>query len=330
MPVKAGTNRKGVLCMREYYRELLYGLTFVLLLAGFGLLCFRARWLEKLSGLMRRGRKEMDEAARRRLLEDRRQLLDLQKGHSVWYRLEQELNYGGWKRRVPFLTAEMWVAVNICIGAVLTAALLAGFGWRRWLLGLAAFWGIEYLILRGCKARAFRSVNANLIKFLDFLGNYSVAAGELSGIFTQISKYLEEPLRSVLDECGYEMQITGDTGTALLSMAEKIEHPKFKELVRNMEISVRYCADFTHLVNSSRRMMREYLRLREERKSMMREAAINMFLLLLMSGFTLAIVDGLIETSVWALLWETIPGRVALGIVALILFLFLGRLSERR
>lgn len=316
--------------MREYYREIVYVFVFCLLLLGCGLLCVRVRWLEMMSNLMRRGREEMEEAARRRLLENRRQLLMLQKKHSLWYRVEQELNYSGWKRRIPLLTAELWIALNILAMAGVFILLLAGMGWKTAFLGTVAFLGAEYLLLYLCKLKNFRSVNSNLIKFLDFLGNYSVTAGELTGIFIQISKYVEEPLRSVLDECSYEAQTTGDTSLALLSMAEKIEHPKFKELVRNMEISVRYLADFSLLVNSSRRIMREYLRLGEERRGMMREALVNMLLLLAMSAFTLAVVDGLIEASIWTILWDTLPGRIALGVVGWILILFLRKFLERR
>lgn len=316
--------------MRAYYRELVYGIIFCLLCAGCGMLCFGMRWLERVSRLMRRGKEEMDEAARRRLLENRKQLSALQQRHSFWYRIEQELQYSGIRRRLPFLTAELWTAAHVLAAALLSVVLFAGGGWKGALVGLAAFAAVEYGILQICKMRAFRSVNGSLIKFLDFLGNYSITAGELTGVFAQISKYLEEPLRSALDECSFEAQTTGDAGLALLSMAEKIEHPKFKELARNMEISVRYCADFTHLVNSSRRMMREYLRLGEERRAMLREAVINMLLLLAMSAAALAIVDGLIEASVWKLLVETLPGRIALGTVMFILLLFVRKLSERR
>lgn len=308
----------------------LYGLIFFGLFTGCILLFARVRWLEIASNLMRRSREEMDEAARRRLLENRRQLLTLQKNHSLWYRLEQELNYSGFKRKVPYLTAELWMVLNIVVAAVLSVLLLFVFGWRQMVLGLFAFGLLEYFVLYICKARAFRSVNGNLIKFLDFLGNYSITAGELTGIFPQISKYVDEPLKTVLEECSYEAQTTGDASLALLSMAEKIEHPKFKELVRNMEISVRYCADFSLLVRNSRRMMREYLRMGEERKSLMREATINMVLLLGMSVVALIVVNGLLETSVWLIIWETIPGRIALGIIVFIMLLFTGRLLERR
>ncbi len=307
-----------------------YSLIFFLLWFGCTLLFSRVRWLELASSFLRRSKEEMDEVARRRLLENRRQLLTLQKNHSFWYRLEQELNYSGWKRRIPFLTAELWMVGNAICLAFLSVFLLVRFGWSQMLLGLAGFAVVEYLALYLCKLKAFRSVNANLIKFLDFLGNYSITAGELTGIFAQISRYVDEPLRTVLEECGYEAKTTGDASLALLVMAEKIEHPKFKELVRNMEISVRYSADFSLLVQNSRRMMREYLRFDRERKSLLREAVINMMLLLGMSLFTLFIVDGLLETSVWVLLWETVPGRIAMGVIGVILLMFGIKLAERR
>lgn len=169
----------------------------------------------------------------------------------------------------------------------------------------------------------FRSVNEDLLKCLNFLGNYSLTAGEITSVLGQVSKYMEEPLRSAMEECAYEAQITGDHSTALLTMAEKVEHPKFKELARNLEISIRYMADLTTLVDSSRRSVREYLRTEEERKGMLREAAINMGLLAAMSIFALLTVDRLIDESVWKILLQTLPGHLAAGGYVGIFFLFL-------
>ena len=134
---------------------------------------------------------------------------------------------------------------------------------------------------------------------------------------------IEEPLKGVMEECAYEAQMTGNSSTALLAMAEKVEHPKFKELARNLEISIRYMADLTTLVDSSRRSVREYLRTEEERKGMLREAAINMGLLAAMSVFALMTVDRLIDVSVWKIVTDTLPGHLALGIYGIIFGLFL-------
>lgn len=293
------------------------------LFLGFLLLFRRIRWLEIARQLMKQTKESMDEAARQRMLESRRSLLSMQNGNSLWTYVERELQYSGLKRRFPHLTAENWIAGNmVLVAAVFSLMQFLAPQWWLGFCGVGAVLLAQWLLITVLKARAMRSVDRNLLKFLDFLGNYSVTAGEVTGIFNQLSRYVDEPLKSALDECYFEAQTTGDAGLALLSMAEKIEHPKFKELVRNMEVSSRYCADFTALVNSSRRSVRDHLRMGGERKSMLREAAINMLLLLGMSGFILLTVDGLIETSVWQILFHTLPGRIALIALAIIFGLF--------
>lgn len=307
-------------------KALIYGFLF----AGFFLLFWRMRWLALLVAFLKRTEETMEEASRLRLLENRKRLLAIEKKDSLWFWLERELCYSGIKKRLPFLTAERWILGNLlaAVSLLLVLSVLAGTQWA--LFGLAAAFGTEFLGIQVGKFYAMKSVNENLLKFLDFLGNYSITAGEVTGIFRQIARYLEEPLKGALEECFYEAQTTGDAGLALLSMAEKIEHPKFKEFARNLEINLRYCADFTKLVENGRRSIRDYLKQREERKSMIREAAINMSLLLGMSAFVLFMVDRLTEVSIWVVLVRTLPGQIALGVVGGIGCLFLGQVYRGR
>ena len=239
------------------------------------LLFCKIRWLESVKRLLRRTQAGLEDAARQRAGQPTK-LLQMQTEHSFLIFLEQELNYSGLRIRFPFLALEMWITGN----AVLTAVIFLGACFAANSVMPAAgvlliFYFAEYLAILLCRAKTMRSVNDNLLKFLDFLGNYS---GEPRHVH-QISKYMEEPLRSVLEEFYYEAGLTGDINLALLSMAEKVEHPKFKEMARNLEISIRYCADFTAFVNSTRKNVREYLRSVEERKGMLREGMVNMMLL---------------------------------------------------
>ena len=236
-----------------------YGTIFILLSTGFFLFFHRIRWLELVKQILWQTREGVDEAARRRMLSSRRNLLTLQREHSFWYSLEQELHYSGWKRHFLHLNAERWILINIVFSALLfltTLLLTKRFFWSV-VIGIVVL-GLEVGGLWVCKIRESRSVNDNLLKFLNFLGNYSITVGEVTAVFNQVSRYVDEPMKSALAECCYEAQTTGDAGQALLSMAEKIEHPKFKELARNMEVSIRYCADFSLLVDGSRRSVREY------------------------------------------------------------------------
>ncbi len=272
--------------------------------------------------LMHRTFESMDAAARQRVHENRQLLTVLQERRGFLYRVEQRLVYSGLTSKYHFLTPELWILGNLVLSAAGYFIVLICSG--SFLAALSVLVGMQVLrsgLESALMARNYRAVNENLMKFLDFLGNYSITVGEVTGILNQISKYLDEPLHSVLDECYYEAQTSGDVSLALLSMAEKIEHPRFKELVRNMEISLRYSADFTTLVSSSRRAVREHMRTRQERKSLVNEALVNMLILLGMSVVILVIVEQLIKTSMKQILFETLPGRISLAVIITIFVL---------
>lgn len=300
------------------------GMTFL----GSVLLYARMGKVRFLSRLLRRTREGMEASARQRLLADRFKLGQLEGKHSLLVYLERQLHYSGLHIQFPKLSVEKWIAGNLCFLAVIFVGVCAikSFAWAIVLTGGSV--AVEWILIMVQKAAMMHRVNDNILKFLDFCGNYSITSGEITGVLNQVSHYVDEPLKTVLNECYVEAQISGDTGLALLAMAEKVEHPKFKELVRNMEISIRYCADFKVLVAGSRRSIREYLRMREERKGMLREASVNMGLLLMMSVFVMVSVDSLIEESIWNLLLFSVPGHIAMGIVAGIMVLFLNKMYQ--
>lgn len=303
-------------------------LIFLLLFLGFFLLFHEMRALEYVAGALKRTREGMDAAARQRSLADRQNLVILQENHSLWHFLEQQLQYSGINGRFPKITAEWWIAGNAAAEAALFL-IAAVVGNVRAAIGAVVLFGAaEWYGLKKLRERNLKRTESNLTKLLDFLGNYSVTSGEITGIFKQISRYMEEPVKSALDICCQEAATTGDTEMALRCMAERIEHPKFKELARNIEVSIRYCADFSALVDSSRRSLRESLRVSQERRGMVREAMINLALLAGMSLVVLLTVERLTGIGMRQLLTETWPGRAGLGSLLLIFVLFRSRLES--
>lgn len=307
-------------------KTIVYLILFLLLCCGFSLLFQQAGILRQLTELVQRTAADLNAASRQRTLEGRKQLLKLQQKHSILFSLERQLQYSGLKLRFPGLTVEWWIAGNAVLGAGVFLVVLLFLG--LWPAAGAVLFLVsaEGMVLRILRSRNLRRVNGSLMKLLDFLGNYSVTAAEAASVFGQVSRYMDEPLCSALDACCSEARTTGDVGLALLSMAEKIEHPKFKELARNMEISIRHCADFSALVKSSRRSLREYLRISQERRGILREALVNMALLLGMSAAVLAAVGSLTGIPLGDLLTRTLPGKIGIAVLAGIFGMFAGQL----
>ena len=242
---------------------------------------------------------------------------------SLTGKLDAMLLYSGLHVKIPFLTSENWILLQLLLasGVVLITGLL---GISFWVGGLimALLILLQYIGVSALIAANYKAVDENLLKFLDFLGNYSITSGEITSILYQISGYLDEPLRSVLEECYFEAQTFGDTNAALLGMVQKIQHPKFGEVIRNIEVTMRYSADFTILVSQSRRSVREHMRMRQERKSLAKEAWINMMILGAMTLVIFMTVENLVDVSMETVLFGTWVGRGCLTGIGVILLLF--------
>lgn len=296
---------------------------FVSLLASFSLLFYWMRRESFIRTVFHRAYDSIDNAARKRVLENRRSMRLLQRRRDRLYGLEKILLYSGMMRRFPFLSPELFLAGDILLGAALYFGLmLLGISYVESLLVVFGCHVFVFFFLSVQMQRNYNATDENLLKFLDFLGNYSLTGGEVTGVLKQVSVYMSEPMKSVLEECYYEATLTGDSGIALLSAAEKLQHPKFKELIRNIEVASRYVADYSALVAQSRRSVREYMRLRAERKALAREAWTNMLLLGGMTVVILKSVEVLIGVPLRELLLQNIVGKMCMVGIAGILLMF--------
>ena len=299
------------------------------LMTSFGLLFWWIRRESIIHNVMFRAFENLEQAAQRRLEDKRRVIMLMKKRKGLLYYLEQQLLYSGLTSKMPFLTPEVYITGNLIVVALLYAmGTIIGSNWWSGILIVLIFEVSIYLVQNLLVLQNYNAVDRELLKFLDFLGNYSITSGEVTIILKQISGYLEEPLRSVLEECYYEAQTTGDTGMALLSMAEKIQHPKFKELVRNMEISMRYSADFTILVSQSRKSIREHMRMRQEQKALTSEAWVNILILGAMTIVILKTVEILIGVPIQDILLKTWVGRGCMAGIMVILLLFYKKIRK--
>ncbi len=305
------------------------GLVFVELIAAFVLLFVRMRRESIIHNLISKAYESLEEAAAKRTADNRRKQEVLKHKKGKLYRLEQRLLYSGLHRRFPFLSPEVYIIGNLTIGVTVYSliSILTQNGWYG-LMAVAVFEILLYLVQNFLIAKNYNATDEGLLKFLDFLGNYSLTSGEITAVLGQVGEYLEEPLKSALEECCYEAQMTGDAGIALLSMAEKIQHPKFKELVRNLEISMRYSADFTVLVSQSRRSVREYMRMRQERKALAGEAWVSIIILGAMTVVILMALEALIGIPIEDILWQTWLGRICMGGIGFILLLFYSQIRN--
>ena len=293
---------------------------FLILFAGFFLLFSWMREESFIRTVIHRAYDTIDTAARKRVLNNRRSMRLLERRRDRLYGLEKLLLYSGLVRQFPFLSPELYLAGDVVFSAALYFLLLLfRISYLESFFIVVGCHVLLYLYLSIRMQKNYNATEENLLKFLDFFGNYSMTGGEVSGVLKQVSLYMDEPIRGALEECYYEARLSGDTGLALLSTAEKLQHPKFKELIRNIEITGRYVSDYSSLVTLSRRQVREYVRLRTQRKALATEAWTNMLLLGGMTVVILKSVEVLVGVPLRELLLESIVGKACLlGILAIL------------
>ncbi len=301
---------------------------FVLLFAGtYGLLVQMRAWeaVKKSAGVLMLRMEEKGRAGALR----KREALKMKMGEeSLTGRLDRAIVYSGLKRHFPWLYAENFLALMSlgCAGLLIMGWSIGGV--ICGIICVAAFVSCVYICIRCMEISALKKTGEDLPRLLDLLSSFAVSGAVYSNIFGQISIYMNEPLRTVFEECEAEGRMSGDISLALLSMADKIEHPQFKQLIRNMEITSRHSEDIAGLVADTRRSLRDYIREASDRKTMLRESAINMGLLLLMSYVVLVITAGLSETNAMTVLTATIPGRVTIGVIAAVLLMYFGQAAS--
>lgn len=236
---------------------------------------------------------------------------------------ERKFTYSGLGRIFPGLTIELWIILILFSTAALYFILftLSKSLFLSLMISFGYLLGIE--ILETIMAfRNYRIVGDNLIKFLNMLGNFSITRGEVTGVFHEISRFLPEPLSSVLEECYYDAQTSGDTSSALYAMAAKMEHPKFQEIVTNIEVCTHYTANFKVVVDSCRKSILDEQRASMQRKSAAKSVTVNMLIISILLVVALFLVGQMIETSIWQILFHTVVGRGALFIIAVCYIVF--------
>ena len=243
-----------------------------------------------------------------------------QEKESLFYRLDAILLQSGIRRNFPFLNPELFI--TIVTGCIVLGAITAGVITGTWFWGCVAAVGIFgsiYFILYLLLGSNYRKTEEGIMTFLNLVENFNTTDDDLINIFGKVAPYLQEPLKSTVRECYQEAVYTGDTEQALQNLEAKIEHEKFKEIIRNLSVCSRYEANYGEIVKDSRQLLREHLAMREERKAIRNNARAEIAILILGCGLVLYMLNGFLSVPMITQLTGSFVGQMLLLYLAVIL-----------
>lgn len=237
----------------------------------------------------------------------------------------QTFIYSGLGRMFPKLSFEALVlfsivAVCLCygLGAVLTGDLFVSFlSAAGCAIGIV---GVQAVLAYG----NYRSTDAHLVSFLNQLSNFSqFGSAEITDVFLQVAKYMPNPIRYALEECYAEAQVSGNTVASLEACADKLEHPKFKEIIRNIESCLKYTADYKIIVDSMRAGILDERRSAQERKSMASSSAVQMAIVSIMCVVIMVIAERGLDMPIMDMIVNTGVGRFTMIVTGVSYIVFL-------
>lgn len=247
----------------------------------------------------------------------------LLKKDGFWIKWIRLYTYSRIDKIFTFLTPELWLAVILLFGlfVFLISLVVIKDILLNIILGIVASGLLMFFELM-LSMNNYKKVDGDLIQFLNMLGSFSLTAQEVTSVFRRVARFMDDPLKTVLIECYEEARTSGKPEEALENMAAKIEHPQFHEIIKNLEIAIKYDADFTMVVKSNRQIIQNYMSSKQERKALASDGMINMFVMAIALIGCIYFMGQLLGIDIWAELFGSLIGRIAL-IIEAVCFLFM-------
>lgn len=274
---------------------------------------------------------EADVEERLRLEEIRKAETGNTDEENILLKLDRTITYSNIRKYIPFLNSTTYIFTMIVFAAIalVIGTKLSGFGIGVFCGGMIIFVYVVALILLA--DMNYRRVEGNVMTFINLVENYSKTNNDLISIMGKVYYYLEEPLKTYVEECYYLGQRTGDVDLALETLQQSVQHSKFKEIIRNLIICSHYEANYEDVVEDSREMLLTYLAGKRERAEMARNARVELSILVGASAAVYFMIQSFLGDSILRLLQTNIIGMIMLlymVIILLIVFfqiIFIGR-----
>lgn len=243
---------------------------------------------------------------------------------SLIYKIESRFTYSGIKHYFHFMTSGLYIMFAVATAVAFYA--LTNLVTKSVVPSLIAAMSallIYFFVEQFMASRNLQRTDDNLLEFANMLSGYSSNNSELSDIFARIANHVDDPIKTAIEEYVYEAGAYG-TDIALESLCEKIEHPKFKELIKNIKMAYKYSASFKTVVDNNRNVISDYMIAKKQRKSMVTENMASLAISCLMFVVVITLTGRLFNENIWVLLATTGFGQMALFLaIACISFFFL-------
>lgn len=234
-------------------------------------------------------------------------------------KLSKLLYDSGLKTKHPELTPSMFIIISICLMTFVSSIV---FLFTRSLITTAlapfATFLVIFLILDAKKNRLNKIIEKDLMKFIDLLANMSKTEGNLTEMLGATVQYLNDPLRTMVTQCYYEMKSTGNARKALKEFSEKANHRKLKEIIGYLSICSSKNESYEEIILESKESVRTYIAYKNEKDQIKKSSFFDLLVMGLGGALIVMALSSMIPNA-FDLLFHNIIGQILLSVCGIIL-----------
>lgn len=242
---------------------------------------------------------QMSESEKVRADEERRQRDLHGEGLKIDFlgRLDEKLAYSGIKDKFKWMTTELYLIILIMTIVVLSTGVVLIKG-PLWGLGALVILALSSdLILQLMVARRNASTESVMLSFMNIIDNFSRTSDDIINILEKSSRYVDAPLGPQIYDAVLEAKNSGDTVQAMQSLQDKVKNKHFKVLMRNLEISSRYEANYSDIVEDCRDIFHEYIQSEKEKRNIRLNGLLEIGIMLVCGGLCVYLLGDMTENG---------------------------------
>lgn len=215
---------------------------------------------------------------------------------TIYERINNLLYYSGVRFRLYWLTPTVFLGIIIglsILAMVLSFKITANIFLILAITATPLF--IIYLVLFVMMAINNKSVENELIQFMNMIVNFSASSDDIVFILEKSSNYLGTNLRLAITSCISYAKLSGNTSRALMRLADQVEHPQFKRFVLALELASRNSCDYKRVVDDFRERTNDNLSAIRKLDAVYKNCKIEVFLMLFVGAFVIYMSLGLVS-----------------------------------
>lgn len=200
-------------------------------------------------------------------------------GEKFLIMIDNQLLWSGTSIIRPWFTAQIYLIVTFVLAVVLFGLGYVTFNIAAGFLMVCVVVVVPYGYLISVTNTNYHNTEKQMKFFINLVSSNSSAGGDLLTVLERSIEYVADPIRSALIRAVSTARLTGNSDLAIQQLEREIEHPLFKNFIRNLYVSSKNNADFHSVANDYSEQADQFIAALERQRTIFSNARSEVLLM---------------------------------------------------